>query len=176
MVRKLIVLVPLIAIAFIGFLFTRSNIDQHQRCFSRVIGKFKNHVAWKGFSVAGIGGGRKDGKRRLFRVTMETTDLADENQAKRLVIDLGKDFLAIINADENMRPYLCEYPYPIEGIDIGVIWRLKESERESYVVTAAILKGRVVLWKENDDKTIRRIYDEPIGVAAKECEQVSSFQ
>lgn len=51
-------------------------------------------------------------------VWFQTMQPASVELARELIVNINKKFYRIINSDENIRPFLREYPFPIERLDI----------------------------------------------------------
>ncbi|MDN3505100.1 MAG: hypothetical protein P0S95_05960 [Rhabdochlamydiaceae bacterium] len=97
------------------------GIDKRQAYSDQVKLAFAKKYQNKGFSLIGIGGSELDGKTTGFSLTFETDKLYDISKARQLLLEMVQQFWKEINSDINLRSYLCEIPFPLKNIRIGVI-------------------------------------------------------
>ena len=55
-----------------------------------------------------------------LKISFEYPSLLNQEEARYLIIDIAADFLAEVNKDEKIRPYLCQYPYTIENLNVPI--------------------------------------------------------
>jgi hypothetical protein len=78
--------------------------------------KKKHNLELVGFGSAG------PTKTTQFCLTYASFEKVDIKEARRLLFDISEDALNIINANEEMRPYLSDYPYTFKNLDIGIVF------------------------------------------------------
>ena len=75
----------------------------------------------KNLFLIGIGGGMMD-SIRLMAMKFQYLQEVDLITARQLVTNAAKDYLSAINSSEKIRPYLKNYPFTLENIEITIFF------------------------------------------------------
>lgn len=91
-----------------------------------------------------------DVKKLIFGFTSREHLL--EKEVIHLVCACTEELLAIVNADESIRPYLARYPFTSEDVQVGISF--SDGIEESFVpvefiASGVAYNGEVVLWRRN---------------------------
>ena len=153
-----------------------SEISRQQNFAYEAINKFAETKANDGLQLCGIGGASKDGKKTGFELIFQTGKLFELKEARELLLKLATEFLEDINKNEQLRPYLFQYPYPIENIRIAVLSNKYFFERDKYLASFSINKARLGFAKGSEfDAGIINLdsaetYEEALKIVAASCE------
>jgi hypothetical protein len=99
-----------------------------------VVGKATNFLKEKyGFVLCGAGGGTNDEGIWLIASSFYYQhDPISEQQARKLTVNCVDDFLSIINASEDLRPYLRDVPFTAKNLSIIIILTDLDGKRVHY--------------------------------------------
>jgi hypothetical protein len=66
-------------------------------------------------------------------------------ELRHLLVDLAQDFVAFVNSDQAIKPYLENYPFEVKNIDITLFIRDSRGIRleDPYIGVAGISRGRL---------------------------------
>lgn len=79
-----------------------------------------------GMSVIGKGGGADKEGINLKILSFNTIAALNLEQARKLIIDCIEEFLTIINTDEEIRPYLKNFPFTIKNVKITIFFETSD--------------------------------------------------
>ncbi len=139
----------LISMGFIpwGCSMTRDQAlsDEAQACYGfindigKILGK-KYHL-----SPCGVGAGVDQGIWLMSLSFQRYGSSFTEEEARQLIINCLCDFLEAANLDEDLRPFLKNYPFQAENVDMA-IFSFKEDRREMFdpwIGTVSASRGKV---------------------------------
>lgn len=78
---------------------------------------------------------------RLNFVVNQELDLA---KAREVIVPLVNRFIAILNADELLRPYMSRYPFNYDNVELTIYFKTKEGQTvyHPYLHMAALKRGQ----------------------------------
>lgn len=93
----------------------------------------------------------------IERITTSFTcyDKPDVNKARHMFVNVKEQYLHEINQDEAIRPYLDQYPVPIEGYKLSILFRdLQGFPSDGSYVTHVFMnqKGHIIYDAWIDEK------------------------
>ena len=100
----------------------------------------------------------------------------DISEARHLVIDCIDIYLKEINGSEEIRPYLHNYPFTVENIEIIITGPDREKEDSLFIDSISVDKGEIVYFAEKN-KTLEMVlletYDEALKKFKEDQEQLN---
>jgi len=97
-----------------------SEVQKREKLVDEILGKialkFKNE---RGLLPCGSGGGTADGVRMLALSFNYFTPIGIA-QGRELLLEAVNEFASTVNADERIRPYLCNFPFGSRNIQIRI--------------------------------------------------------
>lgn len=76
-----------------------------------------------------------------------------KEQLRIILVDSVEEFLTLLNEDERIRPFLKEYPFPADGIQIAIF--VKDKERNSIyypeITVASVYNGKLFYRSKEKD-------------------------
>jgi hypothetical protein len=91
------------------------------------------------------------------------------NEARSLYVEIIEGYLKKYNGDEVIRPFLHDYPFTIENLEvnIGFYDSIRQRIDNGFVAYMFIGKNHMLIYKAYDPKTDEfiHLYDEPYEVA-----------
>jgi hypothetical protein len=94
---------------------------KHAKVFYGTLGKVSKFIEKK-YKLTCIGSGGKafGGPITKFSLSFDIRAPLSREQLRKLLIDCSKDFLAIVNTDKEVQPYLAQKPFTLENIEITI--------------------------------------------------------
>ena len=127
----------------------------HIKEAGRIMGRFCKR-AEKQYNLSCYGsGGSLMGDIQTFDLTFQSYEKINVEKAREKYVRIMEDFLEQTNQDEGVRPYLHQYPLPIEGFELGLIFGEKTSDEfveQPYVAIVFLGKGYVYYESWNREK------------------------
>ncbi|CDZ80232.1 hypothetical protein BN1013_00739 [Candidatus Rubidus massiliensis] len=109
----------LIPICFFGWFKDSRSIEEKN--FDRVMKEGISYIEKKyKLETMGIGGGIPKGLVENFNISFQHKGILDIDELRALILNIAKDFLAIVNSDEKIRPFLAKYPFTDEGLSLRI--------------------------------------------------------
>ena len=98
--------------------------------------------------------------------TIKTCDIAT---SRKIIVDCIETWNDMINSDEEIRPYLHQYPFPADKVEIGISFYEKNGNRPSESVAYAFtLKGKIYYCRHNPEiPDLEDIWEEDYAEALK---------
>lgn len=106
--------------------------------------------------VVGVGGGMA-GSVNVIGLSFQILGPLSKEKLREILVDCVEEFLAPINANENIRPFLKNYPFTEKEIVI-TIFIVDASGRNVYdpdVVVATAFNGKIWYYTEDKDNKFR---------------------
>lgn len=102
---------------------------------------------------------------------------ASIDEARRLFVEVAEGYLARINTSEKLRPFLHNYPFTINNLDLGIGFENEKGQAYEDLVYVVYSKrtGKIV-YNANDPKEgmFYKIYEESYDEAVKLVRQAQS--
>lgn len=105
----------------------------------------------KNLALAGFGGSIRD-NIRLICLDFDAIDELSLEESRALIIDCVRELLRRVNADERIRPYLCQYPFDENNIDITILFFAPDGRycvAEGKIDAVSLYNGNLVYLKYN---------------------------
>ena len=175
----------LVALLFLGSIFTslypsnskEKEISRRDRLTDRAAYIIGQQVAEKHrLKFAGIGGGADKGERWLMTICFEYRGkslLKDE--ARKLIVECTEEFLQIVNSNDEIRPYLRDYPFTENNLEFVIVFLSENGKTfiSPYISSLSQFNGKISYTTKNS----HNIYDhnpsewESYEIASKHVEQ-----
>ena len=159
----------LCAVLIYRMFFYEQPIPEHAKQAHRVrdafiVDMYKKH----GLVCCGIGGGCMD-NIKVINVSFDQKKESDIPEARVLLVNCVEEFLRRINADEDVRPFLVQYPFTNENVNISIGFiEPKEDADLQNIVHAFNVKGEAVysIYDKPHDR-YKPTFEEPYEEALK---------
>jgi hypothetical protein len=154
------------------------GLSEHGKMLYSFVAKTGNKLEKKyGMSPCGIGGGAKEDGIWLMALSFDRYgDPLTEAEARKLIINCVDDFLEAVNNDEQLKPFLKEYPFTAKNLDL-TIYNYDKGQVLNYFPYIAIVtnsEGKVGFFTENASTKYGyytkkyETYDEAIAILKRE--------
>ena len=133
----------------------------------------------KGLILIGTGGGMMN-DIKMMMMGFNYYKVIDMDEARKLLIYCVEEYLNAINSDEKVRPYLHNYPFTAENIEIKIFFYKPDGSNvaPNEISVATANEGRMAYSIDDPEKhTLKRIhresYEEALKIVSsqKECNQ-----
>lgn len=94
---------------------------------NRHVNDFVAKKSKEGYYLIGNGGEMMGNIQRIC-LDFDLHQHADIVEARKRIIGLAEEFLTIINQDEALRPYLCNYPFDYRNVGISIMFKDKNND------------------------------------------------
>ncbi len=131
-----------------------------------------------GMSIGAVGGGANNGIW-LMSLDFQRYGLPlDIQQSRKLLVACMEEFLNDVNKDEELRPYLRDFPFSVNNIDMGII-NYKEDGHDiydPYITTISANNGKINYFTYDEINPHRykseftETYQEAVAILKKEQE------
>ncbi|MDN3504629.1 MAG: hypothetical protein P0S95_03535 [Rhabdochlamydiaceae bacterium] len=140
------------------------SFDKAQFSFARKVKKERN-LFLESYGLTQI-----DGKVEVLELSFNSKkqfSLEELPEARKLLFDLSFEFLDEINANEELRPHLIQYPFTLQNVQISAGSDVSRENKDKYLVYFGIYKNVVSysLESEKDVGPFRKYYIEKINEA-----------
>jgi hypothetical protein len=145
---------------------------KHERIANTVSRRVVKTLAQRyGMRQVGSGGGMMDQVNMMF-IAFSIKRLLTIIEARALIIDCAEEYLAEINSDEKLKPFLVTYPFPIKNIEIKIFFNTSEGYPVvyPYVGSISLYEGRIAYYKDDPKDPykykvkIYELYDEAVDI------------
>lgn len=126
-----------------------------------------------GFELSAFGGCMMN-DIEIFEVTFARNDKVTVDEARRLIVQISEGFIAKINADEKIRPYLHNYPITQKNVRFHLSFAATRAEPpgNSFVYYVSSTNGKIFYDSfdnsiPRDDQQIVSLANEPYDEALK---------
>jgi uncharacterized protein YqgQ len=184
LLKMLKICLPIILI-FIGLLLIsfsmkhKMNLEmsEHGKVLYKFVAKTGDKLAKKYGSPFGIGGGaKKDGIWLMALSFQRHGDPLNEEQSRKLIINCINDFLDAVNNDEQLKPFLKEYPFTVKNLDL-TIYNYDKNQilyRFPYIAIVTNIEDKIGFFTK--DESVKcgyytkkyETYDEAIAILKKQ--------
>ena len=108
---------------------------------------------------------------RILDIDFDSNRYVDISQARELMVSCSQEFLDQINSDEQIRPYLHNYPFTANNIHLGMSFVEKNSSKfikPPYIAYVTLIKGIIYYTCDyNPLGALTDLYEEPYEEAVK---------
>ena len=123
------------------FAFSENDFDFENES-TKIVKKFLNEMKTKEkLRCSGLGGGSQ-GEINLISIDWESYKTLNVSEARNLIVSLAETLLKEFNKNRVIRPYLHNYPFNVENIDLHIgfqkNYRQKDPNQVSY---ASLIKN-----------------------------------
>ncbi len=123
----------------------------------------------KGLILVGTGGSMMDAVKMLM-MGFDYFEAVDVKIARHLLINSIEEYLLEINNNEKIRPYLHNYPFTANNIEIEIYFRNPNGSKVALnqICIASARKGKIVYYIDDPDRhTLKAIFEETYEEATK---------
>lgn len=95
---------------------------------------------------------------------------ASINEARNLILEITNNLISAFNSNEEIRPYLANYPFDEKNVEVSIIFMKKNNELQNppSISSVSIDNGILTYWNDDPKKNIFvTIFDEPYEEAQK---------
>ncbi len=143
---RLLIFAVLLAPFILSFSFFPSKKRDHEDMANEISAKVaktlckKHNMEW-----VGEGGGMM-GSVYTIGLSFRVYHPLDRNEARMLVVDCVEELLAAVNQNEEIRPYLKDYPFTTKNVDIAVYSSNSDGRTvfDPYITVASIYKSDTI--------------------------------
>ena len=149
--------------------FYEKPIPEHCRQARRVTHAFITDMCKKHGLVYAVRGGCFIDDVKEISVSFDKADKSDIPESRILLVNCVEEFLRRINADEDVRPFLVQYPFTNENVNISIGFiEPKEDADLQNIVHAFNVKGEAVysIYDKPHDR-YKPTFEEPYEEALK---------
>ena len=123
----------------------------------------------KGLSLAGTGGQMMD-DIQMMMMGFNFYKVVDIETTRQLLFDSVQEYLSAINSNERIRPYLHNYPFTAQNVEIVIYFYNPDGSKvpPGKINIAAANQGEVVYYIDStENHTIKPIHEETYEEALK---------
>lgn len=155
------------------FLMTCNSLHAEQKYIKlvdRITGKFSKELKnEKNMYLFGYGGSMMNDVEEVF-MSFHIVQQATIQEARQLFVEVAERYLARINEDEKLRPYLHNFPFTIDNLDLGIGFEneMRQPHNDLAYVVYCKRTGNII-YNANDPKEdmFYKVYEEPYEEAVK---------
>lgn len=133
------------------------EIPFYERKANVIINKVGNKLAKKyNMEIAGTGGGMIDCVK-LMALSFNINKILNKNESRQLLLDCAAEFLKEINSNQEIRPYLVQFPFSVENIEIKIFIHDHEGRNvyDPNLSVISIVKGELRFRTNDKDNRYR---------------------
>ncbi len=173
----------LIAILTMSFSFFKSKSRDYEDIANEIRAKVGKKLSKKHhMNVIGVGGGMM-GSVYMIGLSFQIRHPLEREEARYLIVDCTEELINAVNASEEIRPYLRDYPFTTKNVEIA-IFSVQADRKEvfdPYIRVASIAESKDIYYhtKEPNKIMYKNKYSEPyVEARAKVFGELreSSFQ
>lgn len=117
---RMIVFIIILAPTFLSFSFFKTKPRNHADMAREIRSVVGNKLAKKHkMDVIGVSGGMM-GSVYIIGLRFQIHHPMDRNEARERIVDCVEEMLAAVNANEEIRPFLKNFPFTEKNIDIAI--------------------------------------------------------
>lgn len=170
--RFLSVIITIFVVVLLGY-FSSSSGDYEKLADAITIEISKKLHNEKELHLIGIGGRMMD-DIKMMMMGFEYHKIVNIGTARRLLVESVEEYLSEINASEKLRPFLHNYPFTAENIQIVIYFRNPDGSKvaSGQINVASAREGKMSYYIDYPEKhTLKAICEETYEDALR---QVSS--
>jgi hypothetical protein len=151
-----------------SFLFGCSSLSYQSPRYVKLAAEITEKTAQKlkgkkNLYLVGTGGGMMNDIQAMH-MSFHFYQEVDLKEARELVVYAANEYLLDINNNEEIRPYLHEYPFTAQNVEVVVFFYNPDGSKvaSGKIKVAAVKQGKVVYYIDYPEKyTLKSIYEEP---------------
>ena len=164
-----------IIISFLFIFYSCSGKDsllpERDRLGNQVVVAFGKKMQQEGLQLIGIGGAEREEKTWLFCLVFYAHFDLTIPKSRKLLVKMTDEFLQLVNTNEQLRPYLSEYPFTDKNLEISVI---AIDDKPEFLFSAKIHHSNVYYTKANPNGGLlltefKETYDEAVQRVKEEA-------
>ena len=182
---KMIILLLILAPLFLSFSFfkskkTRDYEDMANEISAKVAKKLvnKHQMDW-----IGEGGGMM-GSVYMIGLSFQIHHPMDQAEARARIVDCVEELLAAVNANEEIRPFLKNYPFTTKNVEVAIFTNYPDGKEvfDPYIRIVSVDQCDSITFrtKEPNKSSYKHRYHEPYSEALtmlrKKCIQTESMR
>lgn len=151
-----IIILMLVSSILFGFIFDQT--PEHVKIAHKVRSKISEEIERK-FNVKEVGtGGGMYKTINLLCLSFDCRKKVLKEDASSMLIAISQFFLEKINENEEIRPYLCNYPFGIDNVEIDIFFYDKNGGdlSDPYIASAVCSEGTMI-YSTSDPKISNEI-------------------
>lgn len=155
-----------VAILISNGLLAKDYIKLANKNTSAFIKKMHNE---KNLLLCGSGGAMMNDVESIF-LSFNLVGCRSIEEARALYVEVAEEFLALINADEKLRPFLHNYPFTIDNLELRLTLVDESHHFQPSLAYVSYIKRHGLLYFDGYDQTKGGLYDlyqEPYSEAVK---------
>jgi hypothetical protein len=121
--KILIVFIIAIALSLFAFVYPKEDpyLSEAEKGVNELLAKAAKQLAKKhGMRVSGEGAGMPSRVINLLILSFRINGSLTQDEARKLLVECVEEFLQIANSDEKIRPYMKNFPFTSENIDLAI--------------------------------------------------------
>lgn len=131
----------------------------------------------KGLALTGYGGALMYDVKKI-NLHYDSHECLNLEEARKLYVEIAEKYLAYINDNEDIRPYLHDYPFTIKNLELAIAFRGRSGKRCNNGCIAFIfrnLKTSEIIFRTSDEdgKKLIPFHQEPYEEAKRIVESSS---
>lgn len=144
-----------------------------------IVGKNSSEVKKKyGFHTFGSGGCMRNGVQSVF-ISYSCECQVNVDQGRKLFVDIAEELIRKFNEDEEIRPFLGNYPFTFDNIELGLVFRYNEGGfiQGGYIASIKIVNGVIcysIYDPTKEGNPLRTVHREPYEEALKKVIEAGS--
>lgn len=150
------------------------SFDQQQVCYEKIADNITAKTAEKlkrekGLICVGTGG-QMMGDIQVMDMGFNFYEVVSIDTARQLLIDAAQEYLSAINASEEVRPYLHDYPFTAKNVEIVIYFYNSDGHKvpSSKLNIAAAEQGKLFYYIDYPEKSaLKTIHEETYEDALK---------
>ena len=174
--KNIIVFILCLTIFIVSCEMTGSQgyyIPESEQAVGALLSKIKRSLEEK-YRIKAIGTSisMPGGDVRELGLDFQIQGPLSREETREILIGLAHDFIAYVNSDERVRPYLKYYPFTVDNVDIGLFFIDSKGYEldDPYIGIARISSGKLIykiLFTIDDIPKLRSSFEESYEEALK---------
>jgi hypothetical protein len=123
-----------------------AKIPQSEQSINHLLGQIANSFEKKyKMKTIATNVSMPEGVVKLLGLDFQIRGPLPKEEIRKLLIELNKEFIALVNSDENVRSHLEHYPFEIRNIEITLFFIDSHGHEldDPYIGIAGISRGRI---------------------------------
>jgi hypothetical protein len=151
-------------------IFSSCDEPEYIHLSDKIVNAYIKDVKYRyGFHLDGSGGSMMN-DITVIRLMFSSINTVKLDQARIIFVDSVENLLNRVNSDEKIRPYLHNFPFTIDNIqlDIGFLKPGGKFVDGEFIATISLIKGKIFYGHYNMSKDrLENLYSEPYEEAIK---------
>lgn len=166
---RMIILLIFISPLFFSFSFFKSNPRDYADIAREIRAKVGEKLAKKHqMDLIGVGGGMM-GSVYMLGLSFQIHHPMERNEARARIVDCVEELLAAVNSNEEIRPFLKDYPFTTKNIQLIIFSDYSDGKSvyDPYICVASVYISDTISFstREPNEKAYKNRYKEPYSEA-----------